>query len=81
MSFPTPAASQPDGYHAYLMRLWQAGSNGTWRLSLQCVQTGEKLHFASLESLFTYLQAQSVAGDGDVTDTMVDDEHAAKVVS
>jgi hypothetical protein len=79
MSFPTPAASQPDGYHAYLMRLWQAGADGTWRLSLQCVQTGEKLHFASLESLFTYLQAQTAADD--IADTMVDGEHAAKIIS
>jgi hypothetical protein len=71
MSFPTPPTSQPDGYHAYLMRLWQAGSDGTWRVSLQCAQTGEKIHFAGLESLFTYLQAQ----------TIVDDERAGKVIS
>lgn len=64
MSFPTPPSSQPDGYHAYLLRLWQAGSDGRWRISLQHVQTGQKLHFVGLEGLFTYLQTQATGNKG-----------------
>ena len=75
MSFSTLPTSQPDGYHAYMIRLWQAGSEGTWRVSLQCVQTGEKLHFASLEKLFAYLQAQTAAGSPHGVDASLDNIH------
>lgn len=62
MPFSTASAFQPDGYHAYMMRLWRAGSDDTWRVSLHCVQTGEKLHFPGLASLYAYLHAQTSAG-------------------
>jgi hypothetical protein len=65
VSFPTPPASQSDGYQAYMMRLWQAGSNGTWRVSLQSVQTGETVRFPNLESLLAFLQAQDATRDTD----------------
>lgn len=71
MSLPPPPALQADGYQAYLIRLWQAGSDGTWRVSLQSAQTGGKLQFAGLESLFAYLQAQTTAGDEGMADNVM----------
>ncbi len=46
-------------YQSYLVRLWRSGADGMWRVSAQQVQSGETLRFANLESLFTYLQAQT----------------------
>jgi hypothetical protein len=55
-------------YHSYLLRLWLASDQGqpVWRASLENPQTGERLGFASLERLFTFLQDQTagVAGEG-----------------
>ncbi len=59
MSFAAFSCPQPDGYHSYLMRLRQTGPGGPWRTSLQCVQSGDKLHFASIEQLYAFLQAQT----------------------
>ncbi len=49
---------------SYLLRLWPASSAGTrvWRASLANVQTGERIGFADLASLFTFLESQI---DGD----------------
>jgi hypothetical protein len=78
MESPQPT-SPPDSYQAYIIRLWQAGSDGRWRALLQSVHTSEKMHFANLESLFTYLQAQTTdsdesiaANDCDVTSNNTD---------
>ncbi|MGD8793934.1 MAG: hypothetical protein PVF47_15385 [Anaerolineae bacterium] len=55
-------------YRSYLLRLWlEHGENpnlpGVWRYSLEDPHTGEKLGFASLESLLAFLQQQtSLAG-------------------
>lgn len=48
-------------YLSYLLRLWQTGSVGSkvWWASLESVQSGECLVFASLEVLFEYLRAQT----------------------
>lgn len=46
-------------YTAYLLRLWQDGAQKPWRASAQCVRTGEKYLFASLEELFAFLSAQT----------------------
>ncbi len=59
MSFSALPCPQPDGYHSYLLRLWPTGPDGPWRTSLQSVQTGDKLHFVSLDSLFAFLQTQT----------------------
>jgi len=52
---------EPRPYLSYLLRLWQAGSAGrrVWRASLESVQSGERLAFASLEALFEYLRAET----------------------
>lgn len=44
-------------YHSYMLRLRPQKGRGllTWSVSLQDVQTGERLRFASLQALFEYL--------------------------
>jgi hypothetical protein len=61
-------------YAAYLLRLWQVQSESktTCRASLESAHTGERVGFASLEELFTFLeqevcqvaQKQTAAGTG-----------------
>jgi len=45
------------GYAAYLLRLWQArGADGMiWRASLESVLSGERLSFADIEELLSFL--------------------------
>jgi len=62
---------------SYLLRLWQTRSGGelVWRASLQSPDTGERTGFASLESLFTFLQQQTghaAPGDEAHEDRMAD---------
>ena len=47
-------------YHAYLLRLWRAQSQGQtqWRASLESPHTGERQSFASLEQCLAYLREQ-----------------------
>jgi hypothetical protein len=47
-------------YHSYLLRLWATEEQGQllWRASLENPHTGERLGFATLEHLFTFLQDQ-----------------------
>lgn len=55
-------------YVSYLLRLWQSRRGGelVWRASLESPDTGERTGFASLESLFTFLQQQTgCAAPGD----------------
>ena len=43
-------------YYSYLLRLWQEDKQGnTWRMSLENVQTGERIGYANLDHLFGYL--------------------------
>lgn len=51
---------QPEDRHSYLLRLWRSGVDGTWRASLQSVQTGERHMFADMASLLTFLVGQSL---------------------
>jgi hypothetical protein len=53
------------GYHAYLLRLWkvQAPEAPVWRSSLEEPGNGMKKTFASLATLFAFLEEQT--GDGD----------------
>jgi len=46
----------PGDYHAGLLRLWREGAGGTWRVSLQDAESGERIGFADLERLFAYLR-------------------------
>jgi hypothetical protein len=54
---PTMTKSQPR-YLSYLLRLWQTGRNPAWRASLDSVN-GERMGFASLEALLTFLREQT----------------------
>jgi hypothetical protein len=60
---------QPAEYHSYLLRLWRNGPHEAWRASLQCTATSEFYHFAGLEHLFDFLQAQSHQGEAPDTQT------------
>ena len=55
---------------SYLLRLWPTGATGqqVWRASLQYVQTGERLGFATLEDLFVFLMQQT-EHNGETADT------------
>jgi hypothetical protein len=55
-------------YLAYLLRLWQEGASPggkalgerpLWRASLERPQSGERLGFASLEDLFSFLEEET----------------------
>jgi hypothetical protein len=50
-------------YLAYLVRLWQAGSEEepAWRASVENAHTGERHGFASLGELFEFLQVETAA--------------------
>lgn len=49
-------------YQAYLLRLWREGTQTTWRASLQSTATEQLYHFATIESLFAFLDARMVEG-------------------
>lgn len=55
-------SSEPSLYQIYLLRLWPANTGPagltTWRASLESLEGGERLGFASLELLFAYLLEQ-----------------------
>lgn len=61
-------------YLSYLLRLWQVriGNELVWRASLERPHTGERLGFANLEKLFTYLRQQT----GRVSDSDRDEDEA-----
>jgi hypothetical protein len=50
-------SDEPDGYQAYMLRLWHARCKGKWqwRVSLESPHTGERQVFASLEQFFAFL--------------------------
>jgi hypothetical protein len=52
-------------YQAYLVRLWQVRSGGTWewRAALESPHTGERQVFADLSELFAYLERQTSGFD------------------
>ena len=54
----TPTSDEPDGYQAYMLRLWRARSRGKWqwRASLESPRTGERQLFAGLKQLFAFLR-------------------------
>ena len=49
------------GYVSYLLRLWRVrvGGQETWRASLESAHTGQRLAFAGLPELFSYLQERT----------------------
>ena len=42
---------RPDGYRAYLLRMWREESADGWRCSIEDPRTGKREHFVSLEKL------------------------------
>ena len=56
-------------YLSYLLRLWQVeGESGSgWRASLQNPHTAERLNFASLEELVSYLEEKLCEHKQDTT--------------
>lgn len=56
-------STEPTNYQAYLLRLWRTNVNASgppiWRASLEEPHTGERLGFATLEQLFTYLMERT----------------------
>jgi hypothetical protein len=53
--------NQPQHYLSYLLRMWRSGEGkeATWRASLESPLTRERLGFASLKALFTFLETQA----------------------
>jgi len=49
------------GYVSYLLRLWRekGGQTAQWRASLQDPHSGERVGFASLEDLFSFLRRET----------------------
>ena len=65
----------PDDYLAYLLRLWRiAEEKANWRASLEDPHTGERLGFASLKELFSFLKEQTGTG----SDTIAQDGREEK---
>jgi hypothetical protein len=58
-----PVQDRPPSYRAYMLRCWEArgerpGQPGTWRFSLENVQTKEKRGFDGLPALVAYLREE-----------------------
>ena len=51
---------QEPRYISFLLRLWQTEGNGelVWRISLETPQDGERIAFASLAALLSYLERE-----------------------
>jgi hypothetical protein len=51
-------SEEPPRYLAYMLRMWQATSDGrmVWRASLESPHTGERQGFADLRSLYEFLE-------------------------
>jgi hypothetical protein len=52
------ADQQRTNYQAYLLRLWREDTRTPWRASLQSTSSEEMYHFATVEALFAFLDAQ-----------------------
>jgi len=62
-------AKGPPDYVSYMLRLWRTRERGppdwrspVWRASLQSPQTGERVHFSTLDELFAFLRGQMGLG-------------------
>lgn len=49
------------GYLSYMLRVWRVrvGGQETWRASLENPRTGQRLGFAGLPEVFSYLQERT----------------------
>ena len=59
--------SERRDYLSYLLRVWRVkvSERTTWRASLECPDTGERLGFADLEALCRYLRVETQQEGGD----------------
>jgi hypothetical protein len=48
-------------YRSLLLRLWREEGCTAWRFQVQDIATGQQQQFASMESLFDFLQQQADA--------------------
>lgn len=62
--------SDTSHYHAFLLRLWRDGDTTPWRATVQDTRTGERLNFATLQLLLTFLERQT----GEALSKKVEDE-------
>lgn len=58
MTEETSQRSGAANYHSYLFRLWRYDGQAPWQASLQSTATGQIIHFATLDQLWTFLQTQ-----------------------
>jgi hypothetical protein len=58
--------TKPSPYSSYLLRIWHSpeGDPQGWRVSLQDLVTGERLGFATLESLFAFFETAETEANG-----------------
>ena len=54
--------TKPSHYSSYLLRIWHSaeGDPQGYRVSLQDLATGERLGFATLESLFAFFETANI---------------------
>jgi len=62
-------AGDDDAYRSYLLRLWREDRDGetAWRASLESPETPERIYFASLDELVSYLRERTAGSPGKVT--------------
>ena len=58
MTNPRAGSLNTSTYRSYLVRFWQSSTEGGWRASAQCVQTGNTVLFGEIEQLMTFLQTE-----------------------
>lgn len=51
--------SDSGSYAAFLVRLWQDGSQAAWRASAQSTHSGDIVRFADVQALFAFLLAHT----------------------
>ena len=61
-------------YFSFMLRMWQADGEAetTWRASLESPHTGERIGFASLGELFTFLRQQAGVAPAQTTVEVVE---------
>ena len=71
-------------YISYLLRVWQTSDeeNVAWRASLESPHTGERIGFANLDKLFTFLRQQTGAvDDSDEDGAAWAEEHQERAIT
>jgi len=63
-------------YLSYLLRLWRTERGGAlvWLASLESAHTGERLGFANLAELVTFLEQETALGDEEQPRTPLGDD-------